>query len=70
LQASPARRRRAHADAPLLPPPAALLQQPPQLLLDDPDIPGWQPSLPDDFSVDRLAEEVKSEMKARGRKGF
>jgi hypothetical protein len=50
--------------------PSSRLQQPPQLLLDDPDIPGWQPSLPDDFSVDRLAEEVKSEMKARGRKGF
>ena len=52
------------------PPLSSTPTQPPQLLLDDPDIPGWQPSLPDDFSVDRLAEEVKSEMKARGRKGF
>ena len=31
----------------------------PQTLLDDPDIPGFQPALPDDFDVDKLADEME-----------
>lgn len=34
-----------------------------QVLLDDPDIPGFQPALPEGFDIRELAEEVKREKK-------
>ena len=32
-----------------------------QVLLDDPDIPGFQPALPDDFDLEAIAKEVQQE---------
>ena len=34
-----------------------------QVLLDDPDIPGFQPALPEDFDIEALAKEVENEAK-------
>jgi hypothetical protein len=36
-----------------------------QVLLDDPDIPGFQPALPDGFDVEKLAKEVEEEQKSK-----
>ncbi len=34
-----------------------------QILLDDPDIPGFQPALPEDFDMDALVKQVEEEAK-------
>jgi hypothetical protein len=33
------------------------------VLLDDPDVPGYQPALPEDFDLDKFAAEVRKEAK-------
>jgi hypothetical protein len=35
------------------------------VLLDDPDIPGYQPALPEGFDLDKFAKEVEKESKKR-----
>jgi hypothetical protein len=36
-----------------------------QILLDDPDLPGFQPALPDGFDIKQLAKEVEEEAKRK-----
>lgn len=38
---------------------------PAQTLLDDPDLPGFQPALPDDFNFEQLAKGVREDMARR-----
>lgn len=40
-----------------------------QTLLDDPDIPGFQPALPEDFDWDEFAKEAEQEARAAKRAG-
>lgn len=43
-----------------------------QTLLDDPDIPGYQPALPPNFSLEDFAQRVEAEQqeKARRKRGL
>jgi len=43
--------------------PQTLHPQPTQVLLDDPDIPGYQPALPEGFDLEQFAKEVAKEKK-------
>jgi hypothetical protein len=47
---------------------AALPCPSPQTLLDDPDLPGYQPALPRGFSLQDLAREVEAEEQERARR--
>ena len=38
-----------------------------QILLDDPDLPGFQPALPEDFDIKQLAKQVEEEAKRKRR---
>jgi hypothetical protein len=38
-----------------------------QILLDDPDLPGFQPALPDGFDIKTLAKQVEEEAKRKKR---
>jgi hypothetical protein len=39
-----------------------------QTLLDDPELPGYQPALPRGFSLEDLAREVEAEEQERARR--